>query len=165
MMTMKVALMAAVFALNAFSCSGNKPSTPNSTAAPNFVLKTSNGTPVELKGLSGKVVVVNFWATWCGPCRAEIPGMQKVYDKYRDKGLEIVGIALDQGGWGDVNPFVTKMNMTYPVVLGDDEVAKAYGGIDAIPTTVVVDRNGNIASRHVGLLSEGEFEASVKSLL
>ncbi|HMK38978.1 MAG TPA: TlpA disulfide reductase family protein, partial [Bacteroidota bacterium] len=74
--------------------------------APNFALKNSAGQVVELSKLRGKVVVVNFWATWCGPCRAEIPGMLDVYQKYRGKGLEIVGISVDRDGWGVINPMV-----------------------------------------------------------
>ncbi|HEY6952062.1 MAG TPA: TlpA disulfide reductase family protein, partial [Bacteroidota bacterium] len=95
-----------------------------SKKAPNFSLKTSEGKTIELSKLKGKTVVVNFWATWCGPCRAEIPGFIDVYEKYKSKGLEIVGISLDQGGWDDVKPFVKKYNISYPVVLGNDKVAQ-----------------------------------------
>jgi len=131
-------------------------------AAPNFALKTADGKTVELKKLSGKVVVVNFWATWCGPCRVEIPGMLEVYGKYKAKGLEIVGISLDRGGWSVVTPFVEKMKITYPVVLGDGDVADAWGGIQAIPATFVVDRKGKIVERHVGAVSQEDFEKLVK---
>src|SRR5512135_1596144 len=79
--------------------------------APNFALKTSDGATIELSKLKGKTVVVNFWATWCGPCRAEIPGFLEVYEKYKSKGLEIVGVSLDEGGWNDVKPFVKKLNI------------------------------------------------------
>ncbi len=147
------------------ACSGKKPEAQGGGSAPNFALKTADGRTVELRALQGKVVVVNFWATWCGPCKAEIPGMMKVYEKYRNQGLEIVGIALDNGGWNDVNPFVARMNMTYPVVLGDESVTNSYGGVDAIPTTVIVDREGNIAVRHVGYLTQDEFEKQIRNLL
>ena len=126
--------------------------------APNFVLTTSSGKEIELQKLSGKVVVVNFWATWCGPCRAEIPGMLEVYAKYKEKGLEIVGISLDQSGWRVINPFVERMNITYPVVWDRGEVAQAYGGIQAIPTTFIIDREGNVVKRHMGYLSREAFE-------
>jgi thiol-disulfide isomerase/thioredoxin len=134
-------------------------------SAPNFSLKNSSGQAVELAKLHGKVVVVNFWATWCGPCRAEIPGMLDVYQKYRGKGLEIVGISVDRDGWSVINPFVKKLNITYPVVLGNGAVTDAYGGIDAIPTTFFVDRNGQVLLRHVGYMSKDEFEKAVKSSL
>ena len=130
--------------------------------APNFVLKTADGKSVELKKLAGKVVVVNFWATWCGPCRAEIPDMMKVYEQLKGKGLEIVGIALDREGWSKVTPFVEKMKMTYPVVVGDEDVTALYGGIDAIPATFVIDKKGNVVGHHVGAMSKADFEAMIK---
>jgi peroxiredoxin len=133
--------------------------------APNFKLKAADGTTVELNKLKGKVVLVNFWATWCPPCRAEIPGMMKVYDKYKAKGLEIVGISVDNGGWDDVRPWLEKHPITYPIVVGDANLAQAYGGIHNIPTTFLVDRKGNIAMKHVGGLTEEEFEKMVKKAL
>ncbi len=155
-----VVSIAAVFAL--FTGSSLNNATGN---APNFTLKTSQGKTVELSKLKGKTVVVNFWATWCGPCRAEIPGFIDVYNKYKSKGLEIVGISLDQGGWSDVKPFVKKFNITYPVVLGNDKVARLYGNVEAIPTTFIVDKTGKIVNQHVGYMKEEDFEAMIKGLL
>jgi cytochrome c biogenesis protein CcmG, thiol:disulfide interchange protein DsbE len=133
--------------------------------APNFKLATMDGKTVELKSLAGKAVVVNFWATWCGPCRREIPGMIRVYEKYKDKGFEIVGISLDRGGWKDLKPFLAKSPIPYPIVLGGEAEAKAYGGIEGIPTTFFVDRKGNIVSKTVGSMEEADFEKAVKSIL
>ena len=132
--------------------------------APNFALKTSAGKTIELEKLKGKVVVVNFWATWCGPCRKEIPGFQEVYKQYQGKGLEIVGISLDRNGWDVVKPYVEQKQIGYPVVIGDGDLADAYGGIDAIPTTFIVDKKGNIVQQHVGYMSQQELENQIKNL-
>ena len=133
--------------------------------APNFSLKTYDGKIVELAKLKGTVVVVNFWATWCPPCRAEIPDFIKVYDTYKSKGLEIVGIALDEDGWTKVKPFLEKNKINYPIVLGNAEVVQQYGGIEGIPTTFIVDKKGNIVDHQVGTLTKGILEQKIKSLL
>jgi thiol-disulfide isomerase/thioredoxin len=111
------------------------------------------------------VVLVNFWATWCGPCRAEMPGFDEVYKKYRSKGFEIVGISLDRGGWRDVTPFLKKLPVSYPVVIGNGDLVEAYGNFDAIPTSFLVDAKGNIIKRHIGYLSKEDLEKEIKGLL
>lgn len=133
--------------------------------APNFKLKAQDGKVIELAKLKGKVVVVNFWATWCGPCRREIPGFMEVYTQYKSKGLEIVGVSLDQEGWEVVKPYLQRTPITYPIVIGDGALAEAYGGIDAIPSTFIIDKNGNIARKHVGYMSKTDFERIIKALL
>ena len=133
--------------------------------APNFSLKTYDGKIIELAKLKGNVVVVNFWATWCPPCRAEIPDFIKVYEAYKSKGLEIIGVSLDEDGWSKVNPFVEKYKMNFPVVLGTMEIVRQYGGIEGIPTTFVVDKDGNVAGMQVGMLSKEALEQKVNSLL
>ena len=133
--------------------------------APNFSLKTQTGQVIELSKLKGKVVLVNFWATWCPPCRAEIPDFIEVYNTYKSKGLEIVGIALDEDGWLKVTPYVEEVKINYPIVLGSAKVVQQYGGIEGIPATFIVDQKGYIAGTQVGLLSKAALEQKLKSLL
>ena len=133
--------------------------------APNFTLKTFDGKSVTLSKLKGKVVLVNFWATWCPPCRAEIPDFIEAYKTYKSKGLEIVGIALDQDGWEQVQPFIKEHGMNYPVVLGTQEVVEQYGGIEAIPTTFIIDKKGTVVDRTIGMLRQSVLEAKLKPLL
>jgi cytochrome c biogenesis protein CcmG/thiol:disulfide interchange protein DsbE len=136
-----------------------------SKKAANFVLKSADGTTYELSKMKGKVVVINFWATWCGPCRKEIPDFIEAYKKYNSKGLEIIGISLDQDGWTKVTPFVKQNNINYPIVLGDENITDNYGGINAIPTTFIVDKNGTIVDKTIGLMSLKQLEAKLKSVL
>lgn len=133
--------------------------------APDFTLKTANGNTVTLSKLKGKVVLINFWATWCAPCRAEIPGFLEVYNKYKSKGFEIVGVSLDREGWKKVTPFVENFKINYPVVVGDKKLVAAYGDFNAIPTTFLVDKKGNIVDQHVGYLSKEDLEKKIKALL
>jgi peroxiredoxin len=133
--------------------------------APDFTLQDLNGRPVQLSKLRGRVVVVNFWATWCGPCRAEIPGFVKAYEQYQPKGLEIVGVSLDHAGRDVVQDFVKKNGIGYPVALDAGQIAQQYGGVTGIPTTFVVDRQGRIAKKHIGSMDQSSFEAMIKPLL
>jgi len=136
------------------------------SAAPEFVLQDLKGRPIQLSKLRGRVVVVNFWATWCGPCRMEIPGFVKVYEKYREKGLEIVGISINDAGLEVVRDFVAKNSINYPVALDTGQVAQRYGGITRIPTTFIIDRQGRIAKDQIlGAMPETSFEEMIKPLL
>jgi peroxiredoxin len=133
--------------------------------APAWELKDTTGKTVKLSDFKGKVVVLDFWATWCPPCRQEIPGFIDLQKKFADKGLVIVGISLDEKGPSVVTPFITKLGMNYPVVMGTQEVSEKYGDIQAIPTTFVIDRQGNIVAADEGLTGEATFESEIKPLL
>ena len=135
--------------------------------APDFTLKDINGHTVRLSDYRGKVVLLDFWATWCGPCKIEIPWFQEFERQYKDKGFAVIGVAMDEEGWNVVKPFAQHMSINYRLVVGDDTIGDLYaqGGIDALPTTYLIDRGGKIASVHVGLSSKSDFEDDIQELL
>ncbi len=133
--------------------------------APDWQLKDPEGKSVKLSDFKGKVVVLNFWATWCPPCRREIPDFIALQKQYADKGLVIIGVSMDEGGAEVVKPFAKKMGINYPIVLGDQKTAAAYGGIQVVPTTFVIDKTGKIAAQHEGGADRTTFEAEIKKLL
>ena len=133
--------------------------------APDFALKDADGKTVHLSDYKGKVVLLDFWATSCGPCRAEIPWFTDLERQRKSQGFEVLGVSLDENGWEDVKPFLAEMRVNYRVVIGDDATASEYGGVDAIPTTLLIDKQGRIAAIHVGLADRREFEDAVDALL
>jgi len=134
--------------------------------APNFILKDVEGNDVSLADYKGKVVFVNFWATWCPPCRGEIPDLVKLQDKYGKDGFAILGISVDQQDSKDKVPgFVKKMDMNYPVLYAQAQVVKNYGGIESIPTTFVINRDGRALGKIVGARSYDTFEKIIKQSL
>jgi peroxiredoxin len=134
-------------------------------AAPDFELKDVNGQVVHLSDYRGKVVLLDFWATWCGPCGVEIPWFIEFQRKYKDRGFTVLGISMDDGGWKDVKPFVAEQKINYRIVLGDDKTSDQYGDVEAMPTTFVIDRDGRIASVHVGLTDKKDFDDAIQKLL
>jgi cytochrome c biogenesis protein CcmG/thiol:disulfide interchange protein DsbE len=133
--------------------------------APNFSLKDADGKTVQLSDYRGKVVMLNFWATWCGPCKYEIPWFIEFERTFKNQGLAIIGVSMDDDGWSVVKPFASNAGINYRIVLGDDTVAQQYGGVDSLPTTFLIDRDGNIAATHVGLVSKTTYENDLKKLL
>ncbi|MHC4728919.1 MAG: TlpA disulfide reductase family protein, partial [Planctomycetota bacterium] len=141
------------------------PQKPTGKPAPAFTLQDLNGNNVSLADFRGKVVIIDFWATWCPPCIREIPDFIELYDQYKDKGFEMVGISLDQAGISVVKSFAQKVKINYPVMMTDGRVDKAYGGITSIPTTFIIDPAGNIRKKYVGYNEKAVFEADIKALL
>lgn len=135
--------------------------------APDWSLQDLTGKTVRLSDFKGKVVILDFWATWCPPCRAEIPHFIALQEKYDRQGLIVIGVSVDQTGLRSVADFALRNQMTYPIVMGDQATAESYGGVEVIPTTFVIDRQGNIVGRHVGFTDEKIFEAEIqkKSLI
>jgi cytochrome c biogenesis protein CcmG/thiol:disulfide interchange protein DsbE len=141
-----------------------KPASDRQTA-PEFALKDIDGRTVKLSDYRGKVVLLNFWATWCGPCKVEIPWFSEFENTYKDNDFAVIGVSMDEGGWEDVRPFLQRFKVNYRVVLGDSDVAAQYGGVEALPTSFMIDREGKIASVHVGLVSKSDYATDIQQLL
>ena len=134
-------------------------------AAPQFELDTLDGRTVRLSDFRGKAVVLNFWATFCSPCKIETPWLAELYSNYKGQGLEIIGVSLDDGGRKTIEQFVKKMKVNYPVVIGNHFVADNYGGVRFIPQTFFIDRRGNIVNHTLGLGTKSDLENEIKQLL
>ncbi|NIO49937.1 MAG: redoxin domain-containing protein [Candidatus Aminicenantes bacterium] len=126
----------------------------NSSPAPDFTLKDLKGHEITLSKYSGKVVFLNFWATWCGPCKAEIPDLIEAYKQYKDKGMEIIGISVDRIGPKSVLKFAEKYKINYPVVMSTDKILKDYEPGPYVPVTIIVDQDGKIRHRHIGYMNK-----------
>jgi cytochrome c biogenesis protein CcmG/thiol:disulfide interchange protein DsbE len=133
--------------------------------APDFVLQDGEGRDVKLSDFRGKVVLLNFWATWCGPCKIEMPWFVDFQRQYTDQGFTVLAISLDEEGWEVVRPFTEEHKLNFPVLLGSDETAEQFGGVAALPTTFIIDQEGRIFSTHMGLVSKSDYEDEIKELL
>jgi peroxiredoxin len=133
--------------------------------APDFTLADASGNRVALSDFKGRVVLLNFWATWCNPCRAEIPWFAEFQQTHGDHEFAVLGVSLDEDGWKSVKPYVDEMKINYHVMVGNDDTARLYGGVASLPTTLLIDRSGRIASTHVGLVGKSDYETEIKALL
>ena len=136
----------------------------NPDPAPDFKLTSLDGQSLTLAGSHGKVVLLNFWATWCGPCRAEIPDLVELQKTYKDQ-LQVIGLVVDADDEADIKKFAAQFSINYPVAIASDEVRLQYGGIGALPTSFVVDQQGRVVQKHEGLRNPLLYEAEIRSLL
>ncbi len=134
------------------------------TNAPDFTLLDAKGQPLTLSALKGKVVFLDFWATWCGGCKTEIPWYVEFDQKYRNKGLAVVGVSMDDEGMRIVKPFLAKNKIEYSVIVGNDGLAKQYN-LTAMPMTLLIDRDGRIGVSHTGVVDKRDFESHIQALL
>jgi thiol-disulfide isomerase/thioredoxin len=137
------------------------------SVAPDFDLKVldSKGQTLKLSSLKGKAVIVNFWATWCEPCKIEMPWLIQLQQKYGPQGLQIVGVAMDDTEEKTISEFAHKMGVNYPVVIGTEKVADSYGGVDGLPISFFLDRSGKVVDHILGLVSESQIESSIQKSL
>jgi peroxiredoxin len=176
---LRSALLVPVLTLFAVACGGGDAKTEATTeakqtaakgksavnAAPDFTLLGIDGKTYGMRDFKGKVLLLDFWATWCGPCRMELPHLKELHAQYEGKGLSIVGVALDQGGASVVRPFAEKNRIPFVSLLGDETIVKAYGNITAIPTTFLIDRKGIIQKVYRGYQQKSVFEEDIRKLL
>ena len=171
---MTIALMILIYAASKRSSAGNAPlaitvidkDQSETRKASEFELKTLDGRAVKLSDFRGKAVVLNFWATYCGPCRVEMPWLIDLYQQYRSRGLEIIGVSMDDDGeQRQVADFLREFRVNYTILLGNRVVGDAYGGVRFLPQTFFIDRKGQITGSAVGMKSKQEFETYINQLL
>jgi peroxiredoxin len=160
-LTVALALALTLFSL---SCSSNK-SSREGGGAPDFALTSLDGQEVRLSQFKGKVVILDFWATWCTPCKKELPQFIELYQEYQGRGLVIIGVSLDKTGVREVASFVKEWKIPYIIVMGTGRVMRDYGGIRGVPTTFVIGRDGKIYRKYVGYRKKEVFQEDVTKLL
>ncbi len=134
--------------------------------APQFTLRNTEGRKVSLEDYKGKAVLINFWATWCAPCKLEMPWFVELHKQYAPEGFEILGVSEDEPrDRPEIGKFAQKIGVNYPILLGDDAASKAYGGVEFLPTSYYVGRNGKVIEETAGLVSRDEIEANIKKSL
>jgi len=141
------------------------PPVTKSGPAPDFTLQSLDGSSIRLSDLKGKAVLLNFWATWCSPCKIEMPWFIELQKQYGAQGLQILGVAMDDSSKEDIAKFAKEMGVNYPVLLGKEAVGDAYGGVPALPETFFIGRDGKIVDKIIGLKGKAEIEDSIKKAL
>jgi len=132
--------------------------------APDFTLSDASGNPVTLSDFRGKVVLLNFWATWCPPCKVETPWFIELQQTYGDQHFVVLAVSVDEDGWESVKPYIDENGINYRVMIGNATMAAMYG-VKSLPTTLIIDKSGRIASTHFGLVSKSEYSAGIERLL
>jgi len=132
--------------------------------APDFTLRDSKGASITLSHYKGRVVLLDFWATWCTGCKVEIPWYMEFQSKYKHGGLSVIGVSMDEDGWKSVKPFLKEHPISYSIVVGNPDLAKLYG-VDSMPMTLLIDRNSEIAASHIGMVEKAAFEGEIQALL
>jgi thiol-disulfide isomerase/thioredoxin len=136
----------------------------NPDPAPEFKLTALDGKPLTLAALQGKVIFLNFWATWCGPCRAEVPDLIALQDRYKGR-LQIIGLNVDDDDPAEIQKYVDETGINYPVAMTSNDIRIQYGGIPALPTSFVLDTEGRVVQKHVGLWNPSVYETEIRALL
>jgi thiol-disulfide isomerase/thioredoxin len=136
-----------------------------STPAPDFSLESLDGKNTHLSDFRGKAVLLNFWATWCGPCKIEMPWFVELQNQYAPQGLQIVGVAMDDASKEDIAKFAKDMGVNYPILIGKEAVGEEYGGVPALPESFLIGRDGKIVDKILGLRGKAEIEDSIKKAL
>jgi thiol-disulfide isomerase/thioredoxin len=144
---------------------GSVPRLTPSTLAPDFSLESLDGKTLRLSDLRGKAVLLNFWATWCGPCKIEMPWFVDLQKQYGSQGLQIVGVAMDDASKEDIGKFAKDMGVNYPILIGKESVGDQYGGVPALPESFLISRDGKIVDKIIGLRGKAEIEDAVKKAL
>jgi peroxiredoxin len=159
-----IALATLAFALATKAPADLTPATARKNAS-DFSLEDSSGALIKLSGFKGRVVLLDFWATWCTGCKQEIPWYMEFQDKYKKDGLSAIGVSLDDDGWKSVKPFLQEHRINYPIVIGKWEIMGERFGFNSMPATLLIDREGKIADLHVGMVDKDAFEREIQTLL
>ena len=133
--------------------------------APDFALQSINGKTVRLSDFRGKAVLLNFWATYCAPCRIEMPWFVELQDRYAAEGLQVVGVAMDDASPDDIEKFASELGVNYPILVGEEAVGNAYGGVQFLPSTFYIGRDGKVVGKVFGLKTKNEIEENIKKTL